>query len=223
MGGALVSLFLEHGAPLVIKADNDSAFTAREARIMLVDWELFFLLSPPRTPSYNGACEAGIGSLKTRAHPLAARQGRPGRWSCDDVEAARIQANETAHPDGPRNPTPDVAWTQRTRITAKEIRAFACSVRRYERDMRNELGLAGDGRSHSRAHAPVRRVAITRALVKGGFLFVMRRGITSPIRYGKAHNSVGARGNWCSMGVHDERGSVQAWKRRRRGGRGAMR
>src|SRR5262249_53278162 len=32
----------------------------------LVSWQVFPLFSPPRTPSYNGACEASIGTLKKR-------------------------------------------------------------------------------------------------------------------------------------------------------------
>jgi hypothetical protein len=64
-GGALVSLFREHGAPLVIKADNDSAFTARETQELLSPWSPSFRLSPLGMPSYNGSCEAGIGLLKT--------------------------------------------------------------------------------------------------------------------------------------------------------------
>ena len=54
------------------------------------------LLSPPGTPEYNGAVEAGIESLKTRAHFIAARNDPPGEWTRDDVEGPRLMANETA-------------------------------------------------------------------------------------------------------------------------------
>jgi hypothetical protein len=45
-----------------------------------------FLLNPPYYPQYNGACEAGIRSLKVRAHHIAAKHNRPGERTCDDVE-----------------------------------------------------------------------------------------------------------------------------------------
>jgi len=148
-GSALVSLFREHEAPLVIKADNNLAFTAQEPQELLSPWSPFFLLSPLGMPSYNGFCEAGIGSLKTRVHHLAARHGRPGGWSCDDVEAARVQANQTARSRGHRFPTPDVAWNQREGIGSSEVRAFAWAGHRFGRRGRQELGLAD--RVHSRA------------------------------------------------------------------------
>jgi hypothetical protein len=50
------------------------------------------LLSPPDTPRYNGACQAGLGALKTRTDHLAARDGDPATWTCNQVEAARLQA-----------------------------------------------------------------------------------------------------------------------------------
>jgi transposase InsO family protein len=178
-GGALVSLFREHGAPLVIKADNDSAFTAQEMQELLSPWSPFFLLSPLGMPSYNGSCEAGIGSLKTRAHHLAARHGRPGQWSCDDVQAAGVQANQTARPWGPRFPTPDVAWNQREGISTGEVRAFAQAVRRFRAQAREELGSADRAQRDPRVQAAVNSIAITRALVEGGYL--LRRGRITPL------------------------------------------
>ncbi len=97
---ALTALIKEHGAPLVLKHDNESAFLSEEVDGLLSMWGIVRLPSPPATPSYNGACEAGIGGLKVRAHHESARNGRPGEWTCDDVEVARLQANETARPWG---------------------------------------------------------------------------------------------------------------------------
>jgi hypothetical protein len=79
-GRALVSPFLEHGAPRVTKAGSGSVATAEETRELLSRWGTSFLLSPLGRPSYSGSCEAGIGSWKTRVHHLAARHGRPGGW-----------------------------------------------------------------------------------------------------------------------------------------------
>jgi hypothetical protein len=56
---------------------------------------------------YNGAIEAGIGSLKTRTERQALWAGRPGPWTWQDVEAARQEANATARPHGAYGPTPE--------------------------------------------------------------------------------------------------------------------
>ena len=57
----------------------------------------------------SDAIEAGIGSLKTRTEEHATWQGHAAEWTCDDVEAARAEANATARPRGPSKPTPDEA------------------------------------------------------------------------------------------------------------------
>src|SRR5262249_35670091 len=49
------------------------------------------LFSPPATPSYNGACEAGVGSIKTRTHHEAARRGRAQLWTCDDSKPRAVR------------------------------------------------------------------------------------------------------------------------------------
>jgi len=51
------------------------------------------LLSPAYTPTYNGACEAGNGTIKHLAHQIACRHNRPEYWTLDDLEAARLLAN----------------------------------------------------------------------------------------------------------------------------------
>src|SRR5581483_717564 len=68
---ALRALFLEYGPPLVIKSDNGSPFIAEDTGQVLAAWGVTHLFSPPQTPEYNGACEAGIGGLKTRTHEQA--------------------------------------------------------------------------------------------------------------------------------------------------------
>ena len=69
----LEALFRQHGAPLVLKSDNGSAFIAGAFAKFLVRWRVWHLRSPPECPEYNGACEAGIGSMKTRTYHEAAR------------------------------------------------------------------------------------------------------------------------------------------------------
>ncbi|MHC4874595.1 MAG: hypothetical protein ACYTFY_22315 [Planctomycetota bacterium] len=92
----LKSLFVQHGAPLVIKHDNGPPLIAWIVQELLREWSVFSLRSPAYTPQYNGSCEAGNGSIKTRTHHIASKNGRPGNWTCDDLEEARILTNQTA-------------------------------------------------------------------------------------------------------------------------------
>lgn len=75
---ALEAMFRQHGPPLVLKSDNGSAFIAELTAKCLERWRVTNLRSPPEYPEYNGACEAGIGSMKSRTHHQAARRGTPG-------------------------------------------------------------------------------------------------------------------------------------------------
>jgi transposase InsO family protein len=160
---ALELLFRQHGPPLVLKSDNGSAFIAHETQRLLDRWRVWPLRSPPEWPEYNGACEAGIGSMKTRTHHEASRCGRPGAWTCEDVEAARLQANETARPRGLYGPTPEEAWRQRKAISAKDRTVFAETAKRQEQD----ASRVEQGNAHG---AGIRRAAITQALVACGLL-----------------------------------------------------
>jgi transposase InsO family protein len=167
---ALVALFRAHGAPLVLKTDNGSAFDADAVRALLTRQGVTQLFSPPQVPSYNGACEAGIGSMKARTHQEAARHGRPGEWTCDDVEAARLQANQTARPWGVQGPTPSERWQARVAIEPAERAAFGATLRQREREARVEQGYTTDGVLPRPAEAAALRVALRRALVDHGLL-----------------------------------------------------
>ncbi len=75
---ALQAWFREHGVPLVSKSADGSALTADQVGRFLEQSRAYHLLSPPRLASYNEACEAGTGFLKTWAHHKSARNDRPG-------------------------------------------------------------------------------------------------------------------------------------------------
>jgi transposase InsO family protein len=179
---ALESLFREHGAPLVLKSDNGSAFLAGEAAAVLAGRGVAHLFSPPRLPSYNGSCEAGIGSMKARTHHRAASGGRPGEWTCDDAEVARQEANQTARPWGVNGPTPEEAWQGRVPITAAEREAFAETARRLEGEARQEQGHPPAGPLGPAAQAAVNRAALRRALVAHGLLRFTSRHRPAPVR-----------------------------------------
>jgi transposase InsO family protein len=178
---ALEFLLRSCGPPLVLKSDNGGCFTAPPVRDLLAAWGIVPLTSPPYCPQYNGGVEAGNGSVKLRTYYLAAACGRPGSWSCDDVEAGRTQANATLRPWGRGGPTPGQAWADRPPITAKERRAFQDSVRRLQEDIRVARGYAPDHALGGAKRAALARAAVRRALEQRGYLQVQRRRITPPI------------------------------------------
>ena len=158
-------------------------------RAPLATWQVTSLFSPPGLPSYNGSIEAGIGvahgALKTRTHIHAARYGHPEWWTCDDIEAARLEANALTRPWGAKSPTPDQAWNQRTLLSSEQRAAFLASVKRLEQEERQTEGIPTDRDLDHYAQSAVNREAIRRALVAHGFLLFTRRSIPLPIRLKK--------------------------------------
>ncbi len=175
---ALVRWF---GLPLVLKVDNGPAFISEELEQWAKSHGVLLLFSPRGTPAYNGAIEAGIGSIHARAHHEAARHDRPGDWTCDDIEAARLQANETARPWGRFGNTPREAWDLRLPIRAEERADFHETYRNFYEAERASRGILPGARLQHREQASIDRVAISRALIEQGFLLVRRRRITLPI------------------------------------------
>jgi hypothetical protein len=153
-------LFAWHGAPLVLKSDNGSPFISQLLYDLLAACEVVPLFSPPKTPQYNGSCEASIRAMKVRTYFLAARAGRFVHWTSDDLQAARRQANEFHRPWGHRGPTRSEVWTARPSITADERAAFAAAVARCQEQVRDSVaGALAHGNStqpasfaHSDAH-----------------------------------------------------------------------
>lgn len=164
---ALEMLFREHSPPLVLKSDNGSGFIANVTQELLARWQVWHLRSPPEWPEYNGSCEACIGSMKARTHHQSVQRGCAGEWTCDDVEAARRQANETARPWGMHQPSPEQSWRNRKPLAAKERAAFAKAV--------HEAIAASASQPAPLPAAAVQRAAISQSLVKRGLL-EYRRG-----------------------------------------------
>ncbi len=174
-------LFTIHGAPLVVKSANGSAFIAEAVRRLLAPWEVFPLSSPPRMPSYNGACEASIGSLKTRTKKQAEAQKRPGEWSSTDAEAARAEGNGL--PRGRRlGPSRTRLWNARPPLVAAERSRFQEAYRREVRPARLEKGFWEDRPLTRKEQAAVDRIALRRALVARDYLEFRRRRILPPIK-----------------------------------------
>jgi len=186
----LRSLVAEHGAPLVLKTDNGSAFRAVACQASLRQWGVTSLFSPPRTPRYNGAIEAGIGSLKMRAERLATHQGHPGVWTWDTLEAARREANATARPRGLGGLSPEQAWAARGPIESEARLHFQAMVECYRAELLAQTTGYGPGVKPGtdwgslwtqREFAGEDRRAVSRALEACGYLLVSRRRIHLPI------------------------------------------
>lgn len=176
----LRGLFRIYGAPLVLKTDNGSHFTAVGVEALLMAWGVVQLLSPPGMPPYNGAIESGMGSLKTRAWCAAARNDRPGEWTFDDVEEARCSANWFGSPRGLEEPSPNDAWNAKSGISDEERVAFLALVARYEGEVRVEGGYLPDPCLSKTELATIRREAISRALAANELLLVRRRKVSPP-------------------------------------------
>jgi transposase InsO family protein len=185
---ALWRLFVLHGAPLVLKADNGSAFIADATREFLSRFGVNLLFSPPHTPQYNGSIEAGIGSLKTRTERYASKAGHPGYWTCDDVAAAQTEANATARPKGPVGPTPDQLWRDRRPITPEQRRLFEASVARHRQEVDAKEGITQEEPLSRQEERRLNREAIRRALGEHDYLLFTRRRIPLPITRQKTAN-----------------------------------
>jgi transposase InsO family protein len=177
---ALTQLFKAEGAPLLLKMDNGSPFHADATTSFLAAMQVQVLYSPAYTPRYNGAIEAGIGSLKTRTYRWATLHGH-SVWTCDDVEAARWEANTLAYPFGENGPTPEDVWQKRQQVTEQERRRFDETLNAKRAEMEREQASATEGDSNSMTKAKRQREAISRALVDLDYLKYTTRRIPPTI------------------------------------------
>lgn len=177
---AVNMLFVAHGAPLVVKSDNGSPFISEVFRQLLDSFGVTLLLSPPRTPRYNGSAEAGVGSIKTRTFEQAVLHGRSTQWTSDDVEAARGGLNATLRPWGHAGPTPLECWQARNPITPKQRDEFRQCVRQMHSQVLADQELPPMHLLTYNARAAVVRESIRRALLSLGYLVVRKRRISPP-------------------------------------------
>jgi transposase InsO family protein len=182
--GALRALFAEHGPPLVIKSDNGKHFVNETVERLLAETRVAHLRSPYHTPTYNGSIEAGIGALKIRAHYEAARHDRPGHWTVEDVEGARLRGNELGFPNGTAAGTPDNAWAARTPIAELPRVEIAELIRKNSLEELQSRGYQGDAPFGADVRLNVERAAIARALCQLGLVQYRRRLVSLPISPG---------------------------------------
>ncbi len=183
---ALTVLFLALGVPLLIKMDNGKAFTARATTTLLAEHGVVALYSPTYTPSYNGACERGGGTLKRRIAHQAFLRGDPGRWTDADLAAGQRQANTTARPWGATGPTPAERFRARRPIAPEEREAFQ---RTRDEEIANMVETHKEQSCRIPTwleHAAIERLAAQRALCKHGYLEFRRGRLSTPIQVWRA-------------------------------------
>lgn len=175
----LGTLIRRHGAPAVLKEDNGGSLVCAEVGLVLDHAGILALTSPPGCPGYNGACEAGIGSLKMCAHHLAAARCGAAVWTCDDVDTARRHVNSRVRETGL---SAEDIWKARRPVGGREREEL---WRRYRTHLAHERELRGiDPAAHPERfeQASLDRVAIAHALEEVGLVRFRSRWIRPPIR-----------------------------------------
>ncbi len=180
----LEALVAQHGPPLVLKSDNGSAFTSALWVEWAARWQIMPLFSPVRMPRYNGACEAGIGGMKRRTELIAARNDRLLDWSCNDLFAALVWANEEHYPHGLATGTAASRFAARALLGTAERNTFRAAVVQFEQELYAAACTAG-GVLTDKLRAVYHRRAVRRVLVEHGYLSITRRSIPQPIHTAK--------------------------------------
>jgi len=179
----LASLFHEHGAPLVLKVDNGAAFDSAALQKLLSQHGVLGLYSPPYTPQYNGAAEAGVGALKGRTEAQALARGTPGEWTWEDTEAARQEANAVCVGRREASPTRAAVWAARAPPSTEARTTFQAEVSRQQQGQApaasTEVEAAGGAASDK---ACPWRVVLRRALVALGYLVFSWRRIPLQVK-----------------------------------------
>jgi transposase InsO family protein len=95
----LEELFARHGAPLVLKLDNGSAFVSRRLARFCRRYGVTLLHSPVRQPRWNGACEVSARWAKVRAYAAWRARGGLGALTQADLDAAVTFVGSMPHID----------------------------------------------------------------------------------------------------------------------------
>ena len=177
----LSQLFALHGAPLILKSDNGSAFRDEGVQALVNSVGTILLYSPPRTPRYNGAIEASIGAMKKRTERQAAYLGRTGQWTAEDVAAAQAEANAAPRTGDRRGSSRDELWQARRRLTQDDRSLLQQTVAQLRPQERVKEGLTQEGPWTAAEERQIERKAVCRALVEHGYLLFSRRRIPLPI------------------------------------------
>ena len=154
----LAALIAKHGAPLVLKLDNGSAFIAKRTAIFCRSHGISLMHSPPRTPRFNGTVEVCGRWAKARVTRAAEARGARGELSQADLDAAVNFVGELP------------------RIDADDRARFQDAVAEHLRVVAAERGLVLGPAFHDHARRRLSRVAVQRALIQCHMLTIEGRG-----------------------------------------------
>jgi hypothetical protein len=163
----------------VVKSDNGGSLRCQAVALVLAAHGILALVSPPACPGYNGACEAGIGSLKVQIHHIAAASGRELEWSSEDVLEGQRAVNTRVREDGL---SAEDRWVARRRFLEAEREQLWSSYRERLHAERAQRGYAAGLEVEPFEQASLDRAAISRALAEVGLVRFRRRWIRPPIR-----------------------------------------
>ena len=141
----LHELVQRHGAPLVLKLDNGSAFVSAALAEWCAIHGITLLHSPVRRPSYNGTCEVSGRWAKHRAYLAARLRG-----------AQQLEQQDLDHA---------VTFLGVMNRISDDVRAvFQAAVAEQLALVRSERGLAGGQVLREDVSRSLARVAVRRAL-----------------------------------------------------------
>jgi len=172
----LRALFAQYGPPLLLKADNGSGFTSVLMRAFLNHHDVQLLLSPAYTPTYNGACEAGNGTIKHLTHQIACRHNRPECWTLDDLEAARLLANHRIT-DRVQTLNPEERLAKCIPITTDDRVRFRATIAKHRERRRVDSEIATAHGLRRIAADALERQAIADALLDTGAITIRSRRV----------------------------------------------
>ena len=153
----LVELIRKHGAPLVLKLDNGSAFISLRIALLCAQYGITLMHSPPRRPAYNGTCEVSGRWAKRRAQAAANVRG-DGTLTQADLDRAVTYVGVL----------PKVDEALRARFLAMVEQEMAIVAA--------ERGVALDGTLRDHVRRSLGRVAARRALQACHILTIEGRG-----------------------------------------------
>jgi len=126
--------------------------------------------------------EAGIGSFKVSAHYAAAKNDRPGQWSCDDLEAARCEMNEFGRPFGISNSSPQEVFNNREPILENERFAFWCRYKHILREVIEKKNMGNVNELKETEKRTINREALSKTLLELEYLTIRKRRVSPPFK-----------------------------------------
>ena len=176
----LEQLFVQHGAPLVLKRDNGANLNQQAVDEVLARYLVMPLNSPPYYPRYNGGMERAIRELKT---PLAAQLRASGPLPAAQLQSwAELLAEDLNH--RPRRSLHGDVACRVFQDARPALRAYTLRRRRAFFDEINDLTRTlmetRCVRTHRQAEA-ARRLAVEGWLQRNGVITITQRTTVLPV------------------------------------------